>query len=73
MKKIGMLVAIRKEMDAVLSRYGAARETALRCGFEVLTYDMPDYTLHVIHSGPGSWPLRRRWRCCSTAMRSSWW
>ena len=32
MKKIGMLVAIRKEMDAVLSRYGAARETAFRCG-----------------------------------------
>ena len=53
MKKIGMLVAIRKEMDAVLSRYGAARETALHCGFEVLTYDMPGYTLYVIHSGAG--------------------
>jgi len=51
MKKIGMLVAV--EMGAVLSRYGAARASEVRHGFEVLTYGMPAYTLYVIHSGAG--------------------
>ena len=51
MKKIGMLVAV--EMDAVLGRYGTARAVERRCGFEVHSYDMEGYTLHVIHSGAG--------------------
>ena len=51
MKTIGMLVAV--EMGAVLSRYGTARAVEKRHGFEVHTYDMDGYTLHVIHSGAG--------------------
>ena len=46
-----MLVAV--EMGAVLSRYGTARAVENHCGFEVRTYDMEGYTLHVIHSGAG--------------------
>ena len=51
MKTIGMLVAV--EMGAVLSRYGTAKKTETRSGFEVYTYDMHGYTLHVMHSGAG--------------------
>ena len=51
MKKIGMLVAV--EMGAVLSRYGTARSVETRHGFEVRTYEMDGYTLHVMHSGAG--------------------
>ena len=51
MKKIGLLVAV--EMGAVLSRYGTARQTEERRGFQVLTYDMDGYVLYVMHSGAG--------------------
>ena len=51
MKRIGMLVAV--EMGAVLGRYGTARAVEKRHGFEVHTYDMDGYTLHVMHSGAG--------------------
>ena len=51
MKRIGMLVAV--EMGAVLGRYGTARAVETRHGFEVHTYDMDGYTLHVMHSGAG--------------------
>ena len=46
-----MLVAV--EMGAVLERYGTARAVEKRHGFEVHTYDMDGYTLHVMHSGAG--------------------
>ena len=51
MKTIGMLVAV--EMGAVLSRYGTAEKSETRSGFQVYTYDMHGYTLHVISSGAG--------------------
>ena len=51
MKKIGMLVAV--ELDAVLSRYGSAVKCEERAGFQILCYQMADYTLYVIHSGAG--------------------
>ena len=53
MKKIGMLVAIQREMRAVLARYGKAMAEENRHGFQVYTYDMGDYLLYVVGSGAG--------------------
>ena len=53
MKKIGMLVAVDGEMQAVLARYGEAVAEERRCGFRVLRYDAGEYLLTVINSGAG--------------------
>ncbi len=53
MKKIGMLVAITREMQAVLARYGRAVSEETRCGVRVLRYDMDGYELIVAGSGAG--------------------
>ena len=51
MKKIGMLVAV--EMDAVLRRYGTAKQVEKRHGFEMHLYDMGEYEVYVLRSGAG--------------------
>ncbi len=53
MKRIGMLVAITREMQVVLSRYGKAVSDEMRHGFRVLHYDVGAYELYVIGSGAG--------------------
>lgn len=53
MKKIGMLVAITREMRAVFARYGKAVAEETRCGVKLLTYDMGAYQLIIAGSGAG--------------------
>ncbi|MGI6264129.1 MAG: 5'-methylthioadenosine/S-adenosylhomocysteine nucleosidase [Acutalibacteraceae bacterium] len=51
MKHIGMLVA--REIDAVLNEFGQPQEERAFGDFTVRTYQMPGYTLSVMHSGIG--------------------
>lgn len=52
-KRIGMLVAIAKEMAAVLERYGEPGQTFEFPGYKVLTYENERYTLYVLSCGAG--------------------
>ena len=53
MKKIGMIVAIEREMASVLNRYGTAAEVKTISGFTVHTYENDGYTLYVLNCGAG--------------------
>ena len=52
-KRIGMLVAIVKETEAVLKRYGKPGQTFELPGYQVLTYESDTYTLYVLSCGAG--------------------
>ncbi|MBO7363836.1 MAG: 5'-methylthioadenosine/S-adenosylhomocysteine nucleosidase [Lachnospiraceae bacterium] len=53
MKKIGMIVAVRKEIEAVLRAYGTPLSTEKRGGFEISVYRNRRYKLFVLESGIG--------------------
>ena len=52
-KKIGMLVAVSREMDVFLRYYGKPGKTLQFPGYEVLTYENESYTLYVLSCGAG--------------------
>lgn len=53
MKRIGMLVAVDREMLSVFERFGEAGEKVSYPGFEVLTYRNDTYVLYIVRSGAG--------------------
>ena len=56
MKKIGMMVATVREMEAAIKKYGKAKKVEEHGMIKVWTYEMPGYILYVCNSGWGEIP-----------------
>lgn len=53
MKKIGMIVAISKELESAIAKYGTAPKIVEDSGYTTHIYEFPTYTLYILGSGAG--------------------
>lgn len=53
MKKIGMIVAISKEFQSALNKFGTENEIIEDSGYKTFIYQRDNYTLYMLSSGAG--------------------
>lgn len=54
MKKIGFVVAIHRELQAVFAKYGQPKEEINIPGYNIFVYEIKDKEVYIIHSGCGN-------------------
>lgn len=54
MKKIGFVVAIKKELQAVFEKYGTSYEEIKIPGYDIFLYRVNEKEIYIIHSGCGN-------------------
>ncbi len=54
MKKIGFVVAIQRELQAVFAKYGNPKEEIHIPGYNIFVYEINNKEIYIIHSGCGN-------------------
>lgn len=54
MKRIGFVVAINRELQAVFEKYGKPKEEIHLTGYDIFVYEINDKEIYIIHSGCGN-------------------